>query len=79
MTVPFRIESVRLDTTSGAVSYEFPRDLTVLAGHTGVGKTTLLELIKYGLGGDGQLAPVARDHVTDVHLSIHVGEQRYQL
>lgn len=79
MTVSFRIESVRLDTTSGAVSYEFPGDLTVLAGHTGVGKTTLLELIKYALGGDGQLAPVARDHVTDVHVSIHVGAQRYQL
>ncbi len=79
MTVRFRIESVRLDTTSGAVGYEFPGDLTVLAGHTGVGKTTLLELIKYGLGGDGQLAPVARDHVTDVHVSIHVGKQRYQL
>ena len=79
MTVAFRIESVRLDTTSGAVSYEFPGDLTVLAGHTGVGKTTLLELIKYGLGGDGQLAPVARAHVTDVHVSIHVGDERYQL
>lgn len=79
MTVAFRIQSVRLDTTRGAVSYEFLGDLTVLAGHTGVGKTTLLELIKYGLGGDGQLAPVARDHVTDVHVSIHVGDQRYQL
>ena len=79
MTVRFRIESVRLDTASGPVNYEFPGDLTVLAGHTGVGKTTLLELIKYGLGGDGQLAPVARDHVTDVHVSVHVGQQRYQL
>lgn len=79
MTVSFRIESVRLDTTKGAVNYEFSADLTVLAGHTGVGKTTLLELIKYGLGGDGQLAPVARDHVTDVHVSIHIGDQRYQL
>ena len=79
MTVAFRIQSVRLDTTKGAVRYEFLGDLTVLAGHTGVGKTTLLELIKYGLGGDGQLAPVARDHVTDVHVSIHVGDQRYQL
>jgi hypothetical protein len=79
VTVTFRVESVRLDTTGGAVTYSFPRDLTVLAGQTGVGKTTLLELIKYGLGGDGQLAPVARDHVTDVHLSIHVGNLRLQL
>jgi hypothetical protein len=79
MTVTFRIEAVRLDTTNGAVGYDFPGDLTVLAGHTGVGKTTLLELIKYGLGGDGLLAPVARDYVTDVHVSVHVGAQRLQL
>ena len=79
MTVAFRIESVRLDTSNGPVEYTFPGDLTVLAGQTGVGKTTLLELIKYGLGGDGRLAPVARRHVTDVHVSIHIGELRLQL
>lgn len=79
MTVKFRIESIRLETTNGPVTYDFPGDLTVLAGPTGVGKTPLLELIKYGLGGDGQLAPVARDYVTDVHVSVDVGDQRYQL
>lgn len=79
MTVRFRIESVQLDTTHGAVTHSFPRDLTVLAGQTGVGKTTLLELIKYGLGGDGQLAPVARQYVADVHVSIAVGDLRLQL
>jgi AAA domain len=79
MTVTFRIESVRLDTSNGAVDYEFRGDLTVLAGQTGVGKTTLLELIKFGLGGDGRLAPVARDHVTDVHVSLQVGDLRLQL
>lgn len=79
MTVTFRIESVRLDTSRGEVTYSFPGDLTVLAGQTGVGKTTLLELMKYGLGGDGQLAPVAREYVTDVHLSIHIGDLRLQL
>lgn len=79
MTVKFRIESVRLETSNGPVSYPFPGDLTVLAGPTAVGKTTLLELIKYGLGGEGHLAPVARRHVSDVHISIHVGELRLQL
>lgn len=79
MTVAFRIESVHLDTNKGTVDYSFPGDLTVLAGHTGVGKTTLLELIKFGLGGDGQLAPVARQHVTDVHVSIRIGDLRLQL
>lgn len=79
MTVTFRIESVQLDTTNGTVDYAFPRDLTILAGHTGVGKTTLLELIKFGLGGDGQLAPVARQHIIDVHVSIQIGGLRVQL
>lgn len=79
MTVRFRIESMGLETTAGDVAYAFPRDLTVLAGQTGVGKTTLLELVKYGLGGDGQLAPVVRQHVCDVHVAISVGDRRLQL
>lgn len=79
MTIKFRIESVRLDTSSGPVSYAFPGDLTVLAGPTAVGKTTLLELIKYGLGGDGRLARVARRHISDIQVSIHIGDLRLQL
>lgn len=79
MTVTFRIDEVRLDTSGGSVVYAFPADLTVLAGQTGVGKTTLLELIKFGLGGDGLLAPVAIQHVIDVHLSVRVGGSRWQL
>lgn len=79
MTVKFRLESVRLDTSKHPVNYEFPGDLTVLVGQTGVGKTTLLELIKFGLGGEARLAPVAREHVTDVHVSVHVGDLRLQL
>lgn len=79
MTTRFRVDSLRLDTTSGDVTYNFPEDLTVLAGSTGVGKTTLLELIKYGLGGDGQLAPVVLNHVVDVHISISVGASQLAL
>ena len=79
MTSTFRIDEVRLDTSNGPVVYAFPADLTVLAGRTGVGKTTLLELIKFGLGGDGLLAPVANQHVTDVHISIRAGSSRWQL
>lgn len=79
MTMTFRIESVLIDTTGGAVTYDFPGDLTVLAGDTGVGKTSLLELIKFGLGGDGLIAPVVANHVAEIHLTIRVGLSRFQL
>jgi hypothetical protein len=74
-----RIDAVTLDTTEGAVRYAFPSDLTVLAGPTGVGKTTLLELVKYGLGCDGKLAPVAIDHVNDVTVDVTVGSSRLRI
>lgn len=79
MTVTFRLDSVCLDTAAGDVKYSFPNDLTVPSGETGVGKTILLELIKFGLGGDGHLLPVAVQHVTDVHVSIHIGDRQLQL
>lgn len=73
MTAIFRIDAVELDTAEGTVRYEFPSDLTVLAGPTGVGKTTLLEMIKYGLGCTARLAPVAVDYVNDVTVEITIG------
>lgn len=79
MTTPFRLESVRIETVNGPFVIEFPAHLTVLAGATGVGKTTLLELIKFGLGGDGLLAPVVETSVSEVHLDVQVGRSRFAL
>lgn len=79
MTTRVRIDAVELDTTEGTVHYDLPSDLTVLAGPTGVGKTTLLELIKYGLGCDGKLAPVAEDHVDDVAVNVTLGASRLRI
>jgi DNA repair exonuclease SbcCD ATPase subunit len=79
VTVRFRIDAVALDTTEGRVEYQFTSDLTVLAGRTGVGKTTLLELIKFGFGVNATLAPVAVEHVESVTLEIRVGDERLRL
>lgn len=79
MTVPFRIDRFRLETTEGPVVYNFPDDLTVLAGDTGVGKTTLFELIKFALGGDGLIAPVAVANASEVSVSITAGRERLEL
>jgi hypothetical protein len=79
VTVRFRIDSVSVLTTNGVSAYRFPADLTVLAGKTGVGKTTLFELIKFGLGGDGALAEVVRNHVHQISIELQVGDERYRL
>jgi hypothetical protein len=79
MSTKFRLNAVTLDTIEGPVRYEFSSDLTVLAGRTGVGKTTLLEAIKYGFGGDGMLAPVILESVRDVTLDLSIGQERLEI
>ena len=79
MTVKIRLDSVCLETTEGPVEYHFSSDLTVLAGPTGVGKTTLLELVKYGFGCNGKLAPKAIEVVNDVILEVTLGTSRLRL
>ncbi|MFF5080385.1 hypothetical protein ACFY36_25315 [Actinoplanes sp. NPDC000266] len=79
MTTTFRLNSVTLDTLDGPVRYAFPADLTLLAGPTGVGKTSLLEATKYGFGCDGMLAPVITESVNDVSIDVTIGDARYLL
>jgi hypothetical protein len=79
VTVRVQVHAVALDTTEGRVEYRFGPGLTVLAGPTGVGKTTLLELVKYGFGCNGKLAPVAVDYVKEVALDVTVGESRLRI
>ena len=76
MTTVFRIETVQVQADGGAFAYEFPGPLTVLAGQSGVGKSSLLQLVKYGLGGNGHLARVAREHVSRVTVIVTAGTSR---
>ncbi|MFI7406571.1 AAA family ATPase [Streptomyces sp. NPDC049541] len=78
MTINFRINELSLYTTEGRVHYEFPSDLTVLEGPTGVGKTTLLELIKYGFAaGEARLASVATEAIHDVAIDVSIGKEQF--
>lgn len=77
MTTTFRLNAVTLATVEGPVRYAFSADLTVLSGPTGVGKTTLLESVKFGLGGDGFLADVILESVNDVGVDVTIGDSRF--
>jgi predicted ATPase len=79
VTIKIRLDSVLLEATEGPVEYRFRSDLTVLTGLTGVGKTTLLELVKYGFGCNGKLAPKAIEVVNDVILEVTLGSSRLRL
>ncbi|MEV7566366.1 AAA family ATPase [Streptomyces tanashiensis] len=80
MTTPFRIHSLSLFTTEGEVRYDFDSDLTVLTGPTGVGKTSLLELIKFAFAaGEARLASVAVESVTDVAVEIGIGKASFRI
>ncbi|MFT0761782.1 hypothetical protein VRY54_01775 [Actinomyces sp. F1_1611] len=79
MSITFRINKVQVTTVKGEDVYEFKSALTVLAGSVGVGKSTLFELIKYGLGGNALLADVVDKSVTSVTLDITIGSERFSL
>jgi hypothetical protein len=79
VTKNFRLDAVALTTTEGDVRYSFPSDLTVLAGPTGVGKTTLLEMIKFAFGGNALLAPVVLQNVNEVTIDVTIENERLQI
>lgn len=74
-----RVRSVRLDGAAIPHIWEFPDGVTVIVGGIGGGKTSLLNLIKYGLGGTAPLTKEITDAASSVTLDIVAGEQRLQL
>lgn len=79
MTIRFRVDALVVHTKNGDVEYEFPSPLTVLAGSVGVGKTTLFELVKHGLGGDALLADVVSTSVQAVTVNVSINRDKYSL
>lgn len=79
MTTVFRLDAIDVDTTRGMVSHRFPSPLTILAGSVGVGKTTLLELVKHAFGGNAMLAQVVTSDVREVSVAVTIGTSRFLL
>jgi hypothetical protein len=73
------IESLEIRTEAATKVYSFSRGVTAVTGPIGSGKSSLFELIKYGLGGRAQVMPAVRDNVKTVTLQIQIGTDRLTL
>lgn len=74
-----RVDKVTLVGAGATWQWQFEGPVSVLNGPVGVGKTSLLELIKYGLGGDGLLSRTVREVGKRVALEIDLPTGRYVL
>jgi hypothetical protein len=76
MGQPLVIDRLTVHTATAAATYEFSAGVTAVAGPIGCGKSSMLELIKYGLGGRARMMPAIRDNVTYITLGVRIGASR---
>ncbi len=74
-----RIKSVALTDASEPHRWEFPKGVTVIVGDSGGGKTSLLNLVKYGLGGKAPITEAIEGAARGVVVEIQVGSKELVL
>jgi AAA domain len=70
-----RVRSVALLGSSEPHVWEFPKGVTVIVGASGGGKTSLLNLIKFGFGGEAPITKTIEGAARGVALEVEVGDQ----
>ncbi len=74
-----QINSVTLRTAAHTREFQFGPGVTLLSGPVGTGKSSLLELIKFALGGDGEIKPTVRKFSRRVSIDILMAESHLVL
>lgn len=74
-----RIAQVRLNGCERPHVWDFPPGVTVIVGGVGGGKTSLLNLIKFGLGGNAPITNEISGAAKSVSLDVHMGERMLTL
>ncbi|MEV7507850.1 AAA family ATPase [Streptomyces sp. NPDC091201] len=73
-----RINRVTIKTSDAQAVYSFDRPVTFITGSIGVGKSSLLELLKYGFGGNANLMPAIRSNVKFVEVDAEFEGRSYR-
>lgn len=79
MTLEIRITEIEVITASASRRFNFDHPFSALIGPVGCGKSGLLMLIKYAVGGKAALTPAVRAHVTQVRLRLNIAGTRLTL
>lgn len=74
MSRRLRIRSLTVATRKTAHTFHLAEPYSLVTGTVSMGKSTMLMLIKHGLGGRAALTPAVKKHVTHVDLAIQVGD-----
>ncbi len=79
MTQTLRVRRVRYEGEAASQSYEFTRRVTVITGPVGIGKSSMLNSIKYAFGGSWTVPRDIRSSVKAVVLDITIGDEHLSL
>jgi hypothetical protein len=79
MASSLRVTRLRFIGRADSQSYEFPKRVTVITGPVGVGKSSMLNAIKYGLGGSWTIPRKIRGAVDAIELDVHIGDEHLKL
>lgn len=79
MASDLQIKSVGLSGASSPHSWSFPKGVTVIVGDSGGGKTSLLNLIKYGLGGKAPITTTLAEVAKGVVIEVRAGGKNFSL
>jgi len=75
VSAELRVRRVVLKAAHRTYEWRFQRGVTVLAGPGSVGKTSLMNLIKWGFGGEAILSPAVRTVGRQVMVEVDLAEQ----
>lgn len=72
-----KILELKIHSGSGTINFQFNSHITYIYGNIGVGKTTLISLIIYCLGGDLVETPAVKDQFTSAEVHVEIDSKTF--